>query len=273
MIVDSNTSVTLGTVSPKERAVMTAPLDAAALWGELTTGETRIVAIRQTEHFVIAKLAHSVTPLKVAPRSWRLLECLLAGEAQKCVAIRMHLATSTVSLHAKTALRALGFDCDPSRAPVILYMLVQEARGSVRFRNASVTVLYEDGRKERFVCLPRPDRTLDEFLSPAEVTVARLRLTGAPSSFIGSERHTTSRTVANQLASTYRKLGVSGRAELICKLLSRTGDPPAPRGCLELALHLETFCKDAKRARVPAYVRGSMGPAQGLAGLQQGLPQ
>ncbi|MCA9599922.1 MAG: helix-turn-helix transcriptional regulator [Myxococcales bacterium] len=55
-------------------------------------------------------------------------------------------------------------------------------------------------------------------LSPAEREVVRLALGGFGNGEIAELRQTSLRTVANQLASAYKKLGVSGRSELANKL-------------------------------------------------------
>ena len=51
-------------------------------------------------------------------------------------------------------------------------------------------------------------------LSAAEREVALLASAGCPSREVAARRGTTERTVANQLASIFKKLGVSSRAEL-----------------------------------------------------------
>lgn len=60
------------------------------------------------------------------------------------------------------------------------------------------------------VPLPSPPDRLTE----AELEVARLAVEGLDNKSIAARRGTSVRTVANQLASVYRKLGVSSRAEL-----------------------------------------------------------
>jgi DNA-binding NarL/FixJ family response regulator len=238
MITASNASRNQSIPGQTELAMVTAPLDAVSLWRELRSGRTRIAALHLTEQFVVAKLSDPLEKPRASFRSWRVLECMLSGESQKCISFRMGLATSTVSLHARAALGALGIDCEPSRAPLFVFMLFNAAGGSMHFRGAHVAVLDEDGCTQRFACFPRPDRGLDDLLSPAEVEVARHRLMGATSALIALKRRTASRTVANQLAHTYRRLGVSGRVELICKLLANLSDAPGRAG-LDLASHLD----------------------------------
>jgi DNA-binding CsgD family transcriptional regulator len=54
----------------------------------------------------------------------------------------------------------------------------------------------------------------DETLSAAERAVAELAARGLTNAEIARARQVTKRTVSNQLAVVYRKLGVSGRREL-----------------------------------------------------------
>lgn len=79
----------------------------------------------------------------------------------------------------------------------------------------------------RFVYLAVDDRlpaAALERLSPAEAAVARLVAEGFSNEAIARARGVSPRTVANQLASTYAKLGVGSRVELIVAL--RGDDPP-----------------------------------------------
>jgi DNA-binding NarL/FixJ family response regulator len=60
-------------------------------------------------------------------------------------------------------------------------------------------------------------------LTDAEAEVVRLALAGLGNAEIARRRGTCERTVANQLASIFRKLGVASRSELAVAALSRTG--------------------------------------------------
>lgn len=55
-------------------------------------------------------------------------------------------------------------------------------------------------------------------LTPAEREVTVLLLDGRDNASIAEERGTSLRTTANQIASVFRKLGVSSRAELAAKV-------------------------------------------------------
>ncbi len=64
------------------------------------------------------------------------------------------------------------------------------------------------------VSIPLAEVMVPECLSAAEREVARLVLEGRSSREIAKVRGTSARTIANQLAAIFRKLGVSSRAEL-----------------------------------------------------------
>jgi DNA-binding CsgD family transcriptional regulator len=58
-------------------------------------------------------------------------------------------------------------------------------------------------------------------VSPAEYAVIRLLIEGKSYDEMADLRRTSKRTVANQLASAFHRIGVSGRAELLCMLAKR----------------------------------------------------
>jgi DNA-binding NarL/FixJ family response regulator len=62
--------------------------------------------------------------------------------------------------------------------------------------------------------------SLPEVLSPIERDVALAILEGLSNAAIAARRRTSERTVANQVASIFRKLGVSSRRELQTRLTS-----------------------------------------------------
>jgi DNA-binding CsgD family transcriptional regulator len=64
---------------------------------------------------------------------------------------------------------------------------------------------------------PLPEASLEQ-LTPAERDVVRRALAGAGNKEIAWARGTSLRTIANQLTSAYRKLGVTSRRELAARL-------------------------------------------------------
>ena len=70
------------------------------------------------------------------------------------------------------------------------------------------------GEELLVIRVPLKRAALDGDLSAAEREVAALALSGLTNSEIGRRRGTSERTVANQMATIFRKLGVRSRAEL-----------------------------------------------------------
>ena len=72
---------------------------------------------------------------------------------------------------------------------------------------------------EDFVVLSMPAARIDvSGLSRAEFAVAERLLRGHSNARIARARKTSARTVANQVASIFRKLGVRSRRELLARL-------------------------------------------------------
>lgn len=71
---------------------------------------------------------------------------------------------------------------------------------------------------ERFVVFSAPAAAAPCELSAAERSVATLAARGLSNQEIAARRATTARTVANQLQSIYRKLGLTGRRQLVATL-------------------------------------------------------
>ena len=65
-------------------------------------------------------------------------------------------------------------------------------------------------------------------LTQAEEAVTRLLVEGHSHSRIAELRPASRRTVANQLVAAFRKLGISGRPELLAKLIRESAEPARP---------------------------------------------
>ena len=68
-----------------------------------------------------------------------------------------------------------------------------------------------------------PELKLPASITPTERDVIALVLEGLPSAQIAARRGTSPRTIANQLRSIYKKLGVASRTELVLALETRRG--------------------------------------------------
>lgn len=88
-------------------------------------------------------------------------------------------------------------------------------------RSGEITPLSLDGI-QAFV-IEAPALLLPDTLTPSERSVVELLLQGATNAQIADARKSRARTVANQVGSIYRKLGVNSRAELLARLLRAHG--------------------------------------------------
>jgi DNA-binding CsgD family transcriptional regulator len=94
-------------------------------------------------------------------------------------------------------------------------------------RDSALEVFDVEIGDQALVVLSLPARRRAEVvdgLTPAERSVAQLAMTGMSSAAIARRRRCSARTVANQLASVYRKLGVQSRGELAARLADRGED-------------------------------------------------
>jgi len=196
----------------------------APIWSELLSGELRIEACFSNDERHYATFATCCSP-RARPRGAAFLERILLGARQKVMAFDEHLALPTLSTDLGDCLVSLGVDRRTSRVPLFLALLAQASH-----EQSGLVV----GRASRFheylvLSISRPDAMFMRLLSPAEGAVGRLLIDGYTHAEIAAMRSVSCRTVANQLGSAFRKLGVSCRFELICYLLRHSDQDAASR--------------------------------------------
>ncbi len=203
-------------------------MDIELLLKELARGRWRIACcFFSDDAFSIALESPERIALdrRLASRRLSVLEKVLLYGGQKPVAAELGLAPSTVAIIAGNCLRAMGLDCGASRAPVPLTLAVHARHRKTPLTQARLSSVTYAGRSYSIVSTPRPERSLADALSRAEYAVTRLLLEGKTHAEIAAVRNTSVRTVANQLAAAFHKLGVSGRSELICSLVNPDFEP------------------------------------------------
>jgi DNA-binding NarL/FixJ family response regulator len=136
------------------------------------------------------------------PRERDVVELALTGRSGKWIAFELQLSESTVARTLRIALRRLGVT--DSADLVGLKDALFEPIGGVPGMELAITQL-------------TPAATSPD-LSDAERAVVTSILGGKRIAAIARERGTSPRTVSNQLASVYKKLGVSSRREVIALL-------------------------------------------------------
>lgn len=183
-------------------------------WHELSSGSYRLVDHFMTEQRCYALLQTGLRPTPTTKRQTEWLERVLRADSQKGAALDLRIAQSTLASGLRHYLNDLGVSSRPSKIPLSLILIAratdQAQRGAV-WRESTFThgdAIY------RVVSWSRPDTAIARILSPAECSVVRLVIEGLSHAEIASRRRTSMRTVANQLASAFRRLNVSGRLQL-----------------------------------------------------------
>jgi len=192
----------------------------ATVWTGLCTGQVRIVRHLQEESRTVLQLeerrAYESSAWAIRGRPLTILQRVLSGQSLNFISLELSLSSSTVSGEFQNAMRALELKPRLSGLPLYLAQLwhasqtcaLGDARAPSNFqaiRNATVS-------------LPRPDLQLATVLTRAELEVSAMLLQGRTHAEIASARGTSVRTIANQLASIFSKLKVSGRLELLTAL-------------------------------------------------------
>jgi DNA-binding NarL/FixJ family response regulator len=211
-------------------AARRAPTDLAVVWRRLVDG-TEVVL---EGYFTESDCALVLAPRDGSrpPQGWQVavLGAVLRGTAQKRVAIELNVAPSTVAFNARLALERLGVCSRPSRVhPLLMLAASAAACGAADVPAVEAAELHE-GQRLRVILVPRPDLALRGRLPKAEQEVVQQLVEGRSYAEISQERGTSLRTIANQVAGAFRRLGVSGRNELLQRLFVLSGWlPELPR--------------------------------------------
>jgi DNA-binding CsgD family transcriptional regulator len=199
-------------------------LGLAELWRGLTLGEYRIVENSYAGDRCIARLCRTPRPVPLKKKRLETLRRSLIGESQKSIALDLGLAASSVANACSDCLVALGGGERGSRPSVFLVMAAHAALGY----SLPMPLVRADGPvsgDELELSCPRPDSVLRERLTLTEYAVIRAYVEGAAHSSIAARFQCASRTIANHLASVFRKLRVSGRPELLSRLIREQWSP------------------------------------------------
>jgi len=193
-------------------------VDLGLLWHELLAGHVRVSgAFHTASHCLMGVVRGTSTPVR--PERARILERVLMGESQKAVGYDVGLGASTITSACQDVLSRVAHCRRVSHAPLLLVMAVHSARGA-RSMVAHVDEVAPGVELLLSASLPKGLVTM---LSPSEGHVVNLVLEGSSHAAVASRRHTSPRTTANQLASIFKKLGISGMGELRSKLVQGVG--------------------------------------------------
>ena len=146
-----------------------------------------------------------------------MLERVLLGQSQKFVGYELGQPFARVARVCREQLSSMGCRSLVSRVPMPLVMAVHAAHGWPSHPVSSQRI-ERDGFR---LSLARPEHTVRAELARAELEVVSALIEGDSHAMIAERRRTSARTVANQLASVFRKLHVSSRGELMAHVVRR----------------------------------------------------
>jgi DNA-binding CsgD family transcriptional regulator len=186
----------------------------AEVWRGFERGALRVVSCFHDEEHYGLRLARSPASAGLTTEQSVLLKRYFRSGLQKVLSLDDGVSPSLVTTHLNTALSRIGLTCWPSRVPLLVVLASVAADGEAI--TGAERSWCEGGHE--VVTLRSPRAWLAERLSPGEAAVAWLQVEGLTLQEIAARRGAARRTVANQIGTVHRKLGVSRRAELL-KLL------------------------------------------------------
>jgi DNA-binding NarL/FixJ family response regulator len=194
----------------------------------LLAGRMRLVS-REEDGAGGSVLGFAAVTVRLTRRELAVLAAAEGGVANKFVAIEQSLACSTVSESLQTAMAKLGF---AGRAEFLKVLACLRSNAD---ETTDPGVRLVGGAELCWLFLPVEAFGLDPRLTLAERQIVTGVLNGRTNAAIAMTRRTSCRTVANQLAAIYRKLGVSSRWELAARVAAKPAGKQAARASMQVA--------------------------------------
>jgi DNA-binding CsgD family transcriptional regulator len=207
-------------------------MELSALWDALIAGSTKVLRWSYTDEswsLTVAGRPHHERPAHaLRRRDVAILENTLLSGVRKHVAVEAGLSCSSIAVIMQSCFEFMGLSCLPSRIPGVVVAAAHARHHLGSEQTAPDASSARTFAGEHTITLRRPDTLLAAWLAPAEHAVIHQLIEGMTYAEIALARSTSVRTVANQVASGFRRLEVSGRAELLCLLARWALNPPAP---------------------------------------------
>lgn len=190
------------------------------IWCRLGAGEFKIKHAQHAHGRCVVYLTrNSIAGDNLTTLEWQTAERILCGDLAKVIADEFGISCSTVCVYWQSVIASL---CDRSVASLAHAFLVLCACAT---RNTVPTTATVDGITEMGDVVISAElgneALLRTRLSRAEYEIVQAIVLGKASQEISRERKTSPRTIANQLNAIYRKLGISGRRELVVAALTQ----------------------------------------------------
>jgi len=214
----------------------------AGLWPELISGFSKVEGTHFSRHactLLVSRGHRHGAPL--SPRDIEILERSLFAGARKSVAASFDLCPSSIAEILRRSLAFMGLSCWPSRIPFVVVLAAHAWQAQGCSPSEPRIVANKQPVSRESVSLARPDNNLAGDLPRAECAVTRLLIEGKSYAEMAELRHTSPRTIANQVASAFDRIGVSGRADLLCTLAKRQVQQWQSRPVSSLVVHAPSF--------------------------------
>jgi DNA-binding NarL/FixJ family response regulator len=199
------------------------PFELRTLWQQLRTGVWVFSDTFSTPERSYGVLHAPRDPKPLNTKKLGILERMLLGSTAKVVAFESRRSLSSITAAMQDSIRAMGLDCRTSQASVLISMAATaQLRPELSNQLGRLSQLQVGDASYAIVSALRPDLRFPVELSLAEAAVLRSLIAGSSHAEISGQRARSPRTVANQLATAFRKLGVSGRRATIGRLIEHS---------------------------------------------------
>jgi DNA-binding CsgD family transcriptional regulator len=198
-------------------------VDLAQCWQELAAGRQQIAdSSASDEHYFLlltrsAKVGRARRGIRA--RNFQVLNRVLLTPSRKQLSLEVGLSTSSIAALSKQCLELIGLNCTPYTAPPLLVMAASAAAAQASGHSGVSGERWTLQPHFELVRAPRPELKFASAFSRAEFDVAQRLLEGNSYAQIARHRQTSTRTIANQVASIFNRVGVSSRHELAQRLL------------------------------------------------------
>jgi|SRR5688572_19596865 len=190
--------------------------ECGGFWPRLRAGAISVADSFSTEERAYLVLRHRPSDAsRLSSRHWDILERILLGQSQKVIAFEFGVAVSTIAGNAKAALHATGLKGRVCCAPPVLCMLAHASLTRHPMDVIRASDFESGGIRYDVLSIALRNSSRIQRLTPAEKAVVLMRIEGRSLADIAVCRHTSPRTVANQLSAAFRRLGLSGRSSLV----------------------------------------------------------
>lgn len=213
-------------------------IDLAQCWQELASGRQQIADTQASQdHYLLlltqaAKVGRARRGIRA--RNFEVLNRMLLTPSRKQLSLEVGLSTSSIAALSKQCLELMGLRCAPNSAPPLLIMAAAAASARSAGTPGSSAERWLLGPHCQLIRARRPELKFASAFSRAQFDVAQRLLEGKSYAQIASARRTSTRTIANQVAAIFDRVGVSSRYELAQRLLvDPSGLSPSPGAALQ----------------------------------------